>query len=122
MPVLARHADLVDEQALHAGERWIVRPDRSPTVKRISAYIHSQHPDPRLPLLSPSRCRATWIRSHLLAGTRLDVLMAAAGYTTVMDLQPHLKSMPQPGPASLRDPRRGQPSPAVPSLHSAIPR
>lgn len=50
-----------------------------------------------LPHLEVARLRSTWIAVHLEAGTRLDVLMAAAGLTTptsIVDLVRHLAPPP----------------------------
>jgi len=52
-----------------------------------------------LPPLDPGRLRATWLARHLAAGTRLDVLMAAAGLstpTTIVDLVAFLPPPPDP--------------------------
>jgi len=122
VPVLTRYADLVEEHALTAGEHWVVRPDKPGDAKLLSDYIHKARPDASLPMLSPARCRATWIRGHLEAGTRLDVLIGAAGHTNVASLYSHVRSASPVDQAPFRDPRRGQGRPAVPVLLQQAPR
>tara|TARA_R100000306_G_C4365943_1_gene137646 strand:+ start:279 stop:1265 length:987 start_codon:yes stop_codon:yes gene_type:complete len=55
--------------------------------------------DPGAPTLEPGRLRSTWLLTHLMAGTRLDVLMDAAGLSTpasILDLIRYLQPLPAP--------------------------
>ena len=58
-----------------------------------NGLLRSLELDSSLPAIEPGRLRSTWLLEHLAAGTRLDVLMRAAGITSpasLIDLVPYL--------------------------------
>lgn len=118
--VLDRYAHLLHLVGRAAGARWVVRPDRTGTQPLLTTAVNSMIRDPRLSVLTASRCRATWVCGHLAAGTRLDVLVEAGGFSSTEGLQLFLSGIPETTPdravALLREPRRGQPRPRVPTL------
>ena len=69
-----------------AGPGWVFRPDVDPdatwarTGDGINYTIANVVRTTGVQPLHPRRCRITWVVHHLAAGTRLDVLSAAAGY------------------------------------------
>ena len=118
--VLDRYAFPLLDLARRAGPRWLVRPDLTGTEDLVTVAVNSMRRDARLPMLTASRCRATWVCGHLTAGTRLDVLVDAGGFAGADGLAPFLAAASRVPPARaaglLREPRRGQPTPLVPPL------
>jgi len=51
-----------------------------------NGLLRSLDTDPSVPAIHPGRLRSTWLLEHLAAGTRLDVLMAAAGLSSPASL------------------------------------
>lgn len=122
---LDRYAGLLLDAGRHAGREWVVRPDMSGTETRVTTAVNTMTRDPRLPVLTVSRCRSTWVCGHLTAGTRLDVLVEAGGFAGPEGLAGFLSVLPERAPdldfGLLRRPRRGQPRPRVPALHPGSP-
>ena len=86
VPFLRRYEQGALNLAAAAGPGWIFRPDVDPdatwarTGAGITYTIAGAVRTTGVPALHPRRCRITWVVHHLTAGTRLDVLAAAAGY------------------------------------------
>ena len=97
VPVLDRYADRLYELAQLNGPGVLIggtKPDRRAVA---SPLLHRIKGGNDLPPLEPGRLRSTWLAEHLRGGTRLDVLMAAAGLrtpTTIVDLAGFLDPLP----------------------------
>nr|MBA2529340.1 hypothetical protein [Euzebyales bacterium] len=97
VPVRARYAPLLLALASGAGDGLLFRPDAPSRggrngVSNLVARARSGC-DPRLPVLSPQRMRATWLVRHLDAGVRADALLAAAGLDSLAVLDRYLPSL-----------------------------
>lgn len=94
--VLARYADRLQGLAMIAGTRLLLGGD-SPERRDATAGLLSSIDGGRdLPPLEVGRLRSTWIVEHLTIGTRLDVLMEAAGLkssTSITDLVRYVSAM-----------------------------
>ena len=102
--VLQRYEDLLARLAGVAGDDgWLIAPWRTPgNHKYVSATLADGQADATVPALSTTRCRATWIATHLVAGTRLDVLAVAAGIDVDSLVAQHARLLPPQGLAEAR--------------------
>lgn len=96
VPALASWAEEL-EQVANAGKAgsYLVRPNASARTFR---GLHSalDRFDPPAP--STQRMRATWLHAHVEAGTRVDVLIAAAGLKSsdmLRRILPHVRPVPE---------------------------
>ncbi len=97
VPVRARYGPLLLDLAEQAGTGPLFRPDAEGRggrngVSNLVARARSGC-DPRLPVLSPQRMRATWLVRHLDAGVRADALLKAAGLDSLAVLGRYLPSV-----------------------------
>jgi hypothetical protein len=95
VPVLASWEGAVLELAASAGREFLVG-GRSLAKNRASSLAASLVVGNGHPRFSASRLRSTWLVSHLLLGTRLPELAAAAGLqgvTVLSDLLPHVSKL-----------------------------
>lgn len=93
---LDRYAKQLLAAAAAAGDGLLigVRADRHNVTSRLLGRIEG---GADLPPIEATRLRTTWMATHLRFGTRLDVLMAAAGLTTptsIVDVARHLPPVP----------------------------
>ncbi|MEO7836167.1 MAG: hypothetical protein ABIS21_00830 [Acidimicrobiales bacterium] len=123
--VLDRYADAVAAAAERCDEQFMLGGIKADRRSVTTGLLHSIAGDPALPALEPSRLRSTWLVSHLAAGTRLDVLMAAAGLastTSLGDLVCFLDPLPAGAVGDLlRGGGQRPPSPLEPRASIALP-
>lgn len=92
--VLDAYASLLVQLAERAGSALMiggVKPGRRAVTGLVLAHVEGGRD---LPPLAASRLRSTWLVTHLRARTRLDVLMAAAGLTSMTSLQDLVHYLP----------------------------
>lgn len=93
VPVLERYGPGLFDIANECGQNFLLggrKPDRRSVTTSLLARVEG---GADLPALEPGRLRSTWLATHLAAGTRMDILMTAAGLdtpTTIVDLVAHL--------------------------------
>ncbi len=96
-PVRARYAPLLTGLARDAGPAHLYRPGAPGRGGRnaVSNQVARARTgcDPRLPVLSPQRMRATWLVRHLDAGVRADALLRAAGLDSLAVLDRYLPAL-----------------------------
>ena len=95
VPVLAGWEAEIIELASTAGDQFLVGGSSS-SRNRASALTSGLEVPPGHPRLSAARLRSTWLLWHLIAGTRLPELAAAAGLqgvTVLSDLLPAIPPM-----------------------------
>jgi len=95
VPVLAGWEAEIIELASTAGDQFLVG-GYSSSRNRASALTSGLEVPPGHPRLSAARLRSTWLLWHLIAGTRLPELAAAAGLqgvTVLSDLLPAIPPM-----------------------------
>jgi hypothetical protein len=95
VPVLAAHAEPLVHLAATVGDGLLIggKPNRRAVTGEILAHLNTGHGAPDL---DARRLRSTWLLRHLVAGTRLDVLVAAAGLRSLTSLEDLLPHMPPP--------------------------
>ncbi len=83
VPVAWRYAGRAAELARRAGDDYMFQPGPASRGCKnfVNGFAGRLAADPDGPLLSASRCRASFICDHLAAGTPLPVLLAIAGIT-----------------------------------------
>jgi hypothetical protein len=84
--VLDRYAAELLDIAAQAGGGLLVgghKEDRRSVTAHLLTHVAG---GVDLPAIDPGRLRSTWLATHLQGGTRLDVLMAAAGLATATSL------------------------------------
>jgi hypothetical protein len=108
VPVLAAWADEVLRLAANAGGEFLIG-GRSLAKNRAGSLAASLAVGNGHPRFSASRLRSTWLVSHLVLGTRLPELAAAAGLqgvTVLSDLLPYVPKLSDADAfAMLRGPR-----------------
>ena len=97
IPVMGEWADLLEQLWREAPEGLLVAPgaanrDRGTLTRVLKCSRGGFKP-------TPQRLRATWLDAHLRAGTRVDVLLAAAGLTSVDSLKRPLRHLEELPPA-----------------------
>lgn len=96
--VLARYTDRLQNLATVAGSRLLLGGESPERRDATAGLLSSIDGGQDLPPLEVGRLRSTWIVEHLTIGTRLDVLMEAAGLkssTSITDLVRYVPAMPQ---------------------------
>lgn len=107
VPARARYRPLLTDLAAAAGSAHLVRPGApgrggKNSVGNLVARAR-EGGDPRLPVLTPQRMRATWLARQLRAGVRVDAVMAAAGLDSAAVLDRYLRRLPPAPPGLLLD-------------------
>lgn len=98
VPVIAALADPLMWAAQRSGDRLLVggiKPNRRSVT---TTLLHRIDGGLDLPALEPGRLRSTWLAYHLVAGVRLDVVMAAAGLSTPTTIVDLVALLPAPSP------------------------
>ncbi|PYC88417.1 hypothetical protein C7C46_00655 [Streptomyces tateyamensis] len=98
IPVLAAYAPLVRTLARRFPDQPLVGPVSATGKNRLGNLASSIEIPSRLPALSTSRLRTTWLVTHLNAGTPPPELLAAAGLNStgsLIDLIPHTTPLPK---------------------------
>ncbi|MBC7678662.1 MAG: hypothetical protein H7233_06705 [Pseudorhodobacter sp.] len=101
-PVRRRYAKVLRDACMRpSSDGWLFRPDAPGRGGRngISNLV-DRHLDPTVERFSPQRARATWIVRHLEAGTRVDLLLAAAGVTSLSAFAGYVQHMTTPPPSA----------------------
>lgn len=91
--------ELLLDDAVRA-ERYIFRPDRQGTWRNVVSNFVSSVPREVRP--QPQRLRATWIVSHLDAGTNVLTLMRAAGVDSLEAFTRYIRFVAEPAPEAQR--------------------
>jgi len=107
VPARARYRSLLADLAAAAGPAHLFRPG-APNRGGKNAITNlvaraREGGDPRLPVLSPQRMRATWLARQLHAAVRVDAVMAAAGLDSAAVLDRYLRRLPDAPPGLLLD-------------------
>lgn len=107
--VLAAYAAAVEAAAKACDESRMIggrKADRRSVTTGLLTRIDT---DPALPTIEPGRLRSTWLLAHLEAGTRLDILMAAAGVSSPTSIADLLRYLEAPPEAEIRRQLQGLP-------------
>ena len=117
--VLRRYETLLARLAADAGDGWLLRPGREPASRASAcAPLQEVRAGKGVPALTTVRCRTTWLVRHLTAGTRLDVLAAAAGVSGARALLvDNLRWLPAQDPDLALRALRAAAHPLGPSFH-----
>lgn len=104
--VLDDHVVPLRRLAAAAGDELMIggNPHRRAVTGNLLARTDQAHGGPELEV---SRLRSTWLVRHLAAGTRLDVLVAAAGLSTLASLEDLLPNLAAPDAGDVARELRG---------------
>ena len=95
--VLDAYVDVVIDAADRCPGAYLIGGERPDRRSITTGLLHAIDGDPAGPVLEPGRLRSTWLLTHLRAGTRLDLLMDAAGLSTATTLTDLRRHLPPPG-------------------------
>ena len=101
MPVLAAWEDMALQAAdgLHPDDKVFPRVGTARPSELVREFVRYSAGEQRPTL---ARLRATWIHTHLAAGTSLRALMSAAGFRSTTSLQRYLVWVPEAPLSELR--------------------
>ncbi|MFD6341731.1 hypothetical protein [Streptomyces sp. NPDC060131] len=99
VPVLAAYAPLMHTLAERHPHEPLIGPTNDASKNRLNTLLSHVELPGRLPPLTASSLRTTWLLTLLAARVPLPELLAAAGLAstgTLIDLLPHLPRLPEP--------------------------